>query len=136
MKEPAVERVHGIKRFGEMIAINDNRLKIEGGEFFSLLGPSGCCKTTTLRISAGFEAPTEGEVYTQGQRMGLTPAFECNTNMVFQNYTLFPPMSVRKSNGFGVEKKVAWVTYPGESRISPARGRSVHMGVTVETQGS
>ncbi len=105
MTEPAVELVHVSKHFGDVIAVNDVSLKIEDGEFFSLLGPSGCGKTTTLRMIAGFETPTEGEVHIQGERMGLTPAFERNTNMVFQSYALFPHMSVAKNIGFGLEMK-------------------------------
>jgi spermidine/putrescine transport system ATP-binding protein len=101
----AVELCNVTKRFGEVLAVDDVSLKILDGEFFALLGPSGCGKTTTLRMIAGFEIPTEGEVYIQGEGMGLTPPFQRNTNMVFQAYALFPHMSVAKNVGFGLEMK-------------------------------
>jgi spermidine/putrescine transport system ATP-binding protein len=91
------------KRFDEVMAVDDVSLQIQDGEFFSLLGPSGCGKTTLLRMIAGFEAPTEGEIYIQGELMGLTAPFQRNTNMVFQEYALFPHMSVAKNVGFGLE---------------------------------
>jgi len=93
------------KHFGDVTAVDNVSLKIEDGEFFSLLGPSGCGKTTTLRMIAGFETPTEGEIYIQGKLMGLTPPFQRNTNMVFQDYALFPHMSVAGNIGFGLEMK-------------------------------
>jgi len=104
----AVELRNVSKHFDELVAVDDVSLQIRDGEFFSLLGPSGCGKTTTLRMIAGFEDPTEGEVYIQGELMGLTPPFQRNTNMVFQEYALFPHMNVAKNVGFGLEmKKVA-----------------------------
>jgi len=93
------------KRFGEVVAVDQVSLQIRDGEFFALLGPSGCGKTTTLRMIAGFEIPTEGEVYIQGVPMGPTPPFRRNTNMVFQNYALFPHMTVARNIGFGLEMK-------------------------------
>ena len=105
MGEPAVELVSVTKHFGDVTAVDNVSLKIEDGEFFSLLGPSGCGKTTTLRMIAGFETPTEGEIYIQGKLMGLTPPFQRNTNMVFQDYALFPHMSVAGNIGFGLEMK-------------------------------
>jgi spermidine/putrescine transport system ATP-binding protein len=105
MGEPAVELVNVTKRFDDVIAVNDVSMKIQDGEFFSLLGPSGCGKTTTLRMIAGFETPTSGDVYIQEELMGLTPAFQRNTNMVFQNYALFPHMNVAENIGFGLEMK-------------------------------
>jgi spermidine/putrescine transport system ATP-binding protein len=103
--EVAVELDHVVKRFGGVVAVDDVSLSIENGEFFSLLGPSGCGKTTTLRMIAGFETPTEGEVYIQGKAMGLTPPFQRNTNMVFQNYALFPHINVARNVAFGLEMK-------------------------------
>ncbi len=101
----AVELRNVTKCFGEVVAVDDVSLKIRDGEFFSLLGPSGCGKTTTLRMIAGFETPTEGEIYIQGELMGLTPPFQRNTNMVFQNYALFPHMGVAENIRFGLEMK-------------------------------
>ncbi|MGD8820948.1 MAG: ABC transporter ATP-binding protein [Anaerolineae bacterium] len=90
---------------GEVVAVNNVTLQIRDGEFFSLLGPSGCGKTTTLRMIAGFEHPTAGEIYIQDKRMGLTPPYQRNTNMVFQNYALFPHMTIARNIAFGLEMK-------------------------------
>jgi spermidine/putrescine transport system ATP-binding protein len=89
----------------EVVAVDDVTLQIRDGEFFSLLGPSGCGKTTSLRMIAGFEHPTAGEVFIHGRAMGLTPAHQRNTNMVFQNYALFPHMTVARNVAFGLEMK-------------------------------
>jgi spermidine/putrescine transport system ATP-binding protein len=89
----------------EVVAVDNVTLQIRDGEFFSLLGPSGCGKTTTLRMIAGFEHPSEGEIYIHGRPMGLTPAYQRNTNMVFQNYALFPHMTIARNVAFGLEMK-------------------------------
>lgn len=89
----------------EVIAVDHVTLQIREGEFFSMLGPSGCGKTTTLRMIAGFEHPTEGEIYIRGRPMGLTPPYQRNTNMVFQNYALFPHMTIARNVAFGLEMK-------------------------------
>jgi spermidine/putrescine transport system ATP-binding protein len=88
-----------------VIAVDDVSLEIEPGEFFSLLGPSGCGKTTTLRMIAGFEMPTSGEIYIEGRPMGETPPFRRNVNTVFQNYALFPHMTVAENVAFGLRMK-------------------------------
>lgn len=88
-----------------VIAVDRVSLQIARGEFFSLLGPSGCGKTTTLRMIAGFEYPTEGEILIEGQRMGQTPPFRRNVNTVFQNYALFPHMTVFENIAFGLRMK-------------------------------
>src|SRR5690349_23895182 len=82
------------KSFRDVVAVDDVSVRVERGEFFSLLGPSGCGKTTTLRMIAGFEHPTAGEILIQGRSMGDTPAFARNVNTVFQHYALFPHMTV------------------------------------------
>lgn len=102
---PAVELRNVTKRFGDVVAVDNISLQIANGDFFALLGPSGCGKTTTLRMIAGFEVPTSGELYIQGQYMGDTPPFRRNTNMVFQNYALFPHMTVARNVAFGLEMK-------------------------------
>jgi spermidine/putrescine transport system ATP-binding protein len=105
VNELAIELVNVTKHFGEVVAVDDISLKIEDGEFFSLLGPSGCGKTTTLRMIAGLELVTEGEIILHGKSMGETPAFKRPVNTVFQNYALFPHMKVERNVGFGLEMK-------------------------------
>ncbi|MDK1029017.1 MAG: ABC transporter ATP-binding protein [Anaerolineae bacterium] len=103
MTVPAVELVNVIKHFGDVVAVNDVNLKIEDGEFFSLLGPSGCGKTTTLRMIAGLETLTSGEILLRGKAIGQTPAFKRPVNTVFQNYALFPHLTVERNVAFGLE---------------------------------
>jgi spermidine/putrescine transport system ATP-binding protein len=86
-------------------AVDHVTLQILDGEFYSLLGPSGCGKTTTLRMIAGFEYPTKGQISIHGRPMGLTPPYQRNTNMVFQNYALFPHMTIARNVAFGLEMK-------------------------------
>jgi len=114
MTEEFAVEVQGVtKRFvgptgrpgSEVVAVDDVTLQICDGEFFSMLGPSGCGKTTTLRMIAGFEHPTAGEIYIHGKPMGLTPPYQRTTNMVFQNYALFPHMTIARNVGFGLEMK-------------------------------
>ncbi len=93
------------KRFGGVTAVDDVALQIEDGEFFSLLGPSGCGKTTTLRMIAGFAQPTSGEIYIAGQPVAGIPAYKRPVNTVFQNYALFPHMTVGQNVAFGLEMK-------------------------------
>jgi len=93
------------KLFGEIPAVNSINIKINDGEFFSLLGPSGCGKTTTLRMIAGFEQPTVGEIFLHGQAVAGIPAYKRPVNTVFQNYALFPHMTVWKNVAFGLEMK-------------------------------
>ena len=85
----------------DVAAVRQVNLGIAAGEFFTLLGPSGCGKTTTLRLIAGFEMPSSGEVLIQGQPMGHVPPHKRPVNMVFQNYALFPHLSVAQNVGFG-----------------------------------
>lgn len=91
------------KKFDDVLAVNNVSLDIEDGEFFSLLGPSGCGKTTTLRLIAGFEQPTLGDVSIMGQPVAGVPAYRRPVNTVFQNYALFPHMTVAKNVAFGLE---------------------------------
>src|SRR2546429_9136275 len=82
------------KRFGGVNAVDDVSLEIAEGEFFSLLGPSGCGKTTTLRMVAGFELPDTGRIVMQGRDVTEVRANRRPVNMVFQQYALFPHLSV------------------------------------------
>ncbi|MCX7012510.1 MAG: ABC transporter ATP-binding protein [Candidatus Sumerlaeota bacterium] len=93
------------KRFGDVVALEGVSLAIERGEFFSLLGGSGCGKTTTLRLVAGFEAPSAGEIFFDDRPMSAVPANRRNTAMVFQNYALFPHLHVFGNVAFGLKAR-------------------------------
>jgi spermidine/putrescine transport system ATP-binding protein len=93
------------KRFGTLTAVDDVTLEIAEGEFFSLLGPSGCGKTTTLRMVAGFELPDVGRIVLKGNDVTRVPANRRPVNMVFQQYALFPHMSVYDNVAFGLKVK-------------------------------
>jgi spermidine/putrescine transport system ATP-binding protein len=90
---------------GILAAVNHVTMQIRDGEFFSLLGPSGCGKTTSLRMIAGFEMPTDGKIFIHGREMSQVPAFQRPVNTVFQQYALFPHMTVEQNIGFGLEMK-------------------------------
>jgi putrescine transport system ATP-binding protein len=93
------------KKFGDFTAVHDVSLKIYQGEIFCLLGGSGCGKTTLLRMLAGFETPTSGTAYIDGEDMAGIPPYERPANMMFQSYALFPHMTVEKNVGFGLEQE-------------------------------
>src|SRR5256885_13032298 len=93
------------KRFGQVTAVNDVSLAIAEGEFFSLLGPSGCGKTTTLRMIAGFDVPDEGRILLQGRDVTSVSPNRRPVNMVFQQYALFPHMSIYDNVAFGLKVK-------------------------------
>ncbi len=93
------------KRFGKIAAAQDISLAIAEGEFFSLLGPSGCGKTTTLRMIAGFEVPDEGRILLHGSDVTSVPPNRRPVNMVFQQYALFPHMSIYDNVAFGLKVK-------------------------------
>ncbi|MEO0328132.1 MAG: ABC transporter ATP-binding protein [Pseudomonadota bacterium] len=93
------------KKFGSVVAVNNVSLDIHQGEFFSLLGASGCGKTTLLRMLAGFETPSSGEIIIDGQSMSDVPPFLRPINMVFQNYAIFPHMNVRQNIGYGLRRQ-------------------------------
>ena len=98
-----VSKVFKSVRSQDFLAVDNINLQIYDREFFSLLGPSGCGKTTTLRMIAGFEIPTAGEIYIHGQPMQNRPPFHRPVNTVFQNYALFPHMTVAQNAAFGLE---------------------------------
>jgi len=90
------------KTFGQVVALDDFDLELKQGELVTLLGPSGCGKTTALRIAAGFERPNSGSVFVIGKDVTALPAHTRNMGMVFQNYSLFPHMTVAENVGFGL----------------------------------
>ncbi len=102
---PAVELRDVVKRFDDVVAVDHVSLQIAPGEFFALLGPSGSGKTTTLRMIGGFELPTEGEVLIEGEPQGYKPPYQRPVNTVFQNYALFPHMTVAQNIAFGLEMR-------------------------------
>lgn len=85
------------KEFGEFTAVQSSSFTIEDGEFFMLLGPSGCGKTTTLRMMAGLELPSSGEIYIDGEEVGMKPASQRDIAFVFQMFALYPHMNVRRN---------------------------------------
>ena len=91
------------KKFGDFTAVDSVELDIYKGELFALLGGSGCGKTTLLRMLAGFEMPTSGRIFIDGQDMSAVPPYERPVNMMFQSYALFPHMSVEKNVGYGLK---------------------------------
>ena len=93
------------KHFGPVIAVDKVDFSIAGGEFFSLLGASGCGKTTLLRMLAGFESPNSGEIYIDGVAMSGVPPHKRPTNMVFQNYAIFPHLNVRRNIAYGLRSE-------------------------------
>ncbi len=93
------------KSFGEMVAVDDLSLEVWRGEFFSLLGPSGCGKTTTLRMIGGFEETTSGTVYLGDEDVTGLPPFKRNVNTVFQNYALFPHLTIYENVAFGLRRR-------------------------------
>ncbi|MGY3693088.1 putrescine transport system ATP-binding protein [Bradyrhizobium sp. USDA 3240] len=110
MPEPAVSdmpllRIEGVaKSFGNFRAVDQLSLDIRAGEFFALLGPSGCGKTTLLRMLAGFETPDEGRILLGGNDIAQVLPHERPVNMMFQNYALFPHLSVRDNIAFGLRR--------------------------------
>ncbi len=122
---PAVGLYGMTKRFGSVIAVDEMDLEIVDGEFFALLGPSGCGKTTTLRLIAGLEFPTTGSLRIFGDEVGTLPPNKRPVNTVFQNYALFPHMTVKENVGFGLRMQGVSKDQIG-SRVRDAIGL-VHM---------
>ncbi|HLJ47605.1 MAG TPA: ABC transporter ATP-binding protein [Bryobacteraceae bacterium] len=93
------------KHYTTQKAVTGISLQVQKGEFFSLLGPSGCGKTTTLRLVAGFEEPTTGEIALNGNPIHHLPPYHRNVSTVFQNYALFPHLTVRQNVEFGLRRR-------------------------------
>jgi len=103
---PDEVRLEGLRKtFGDVVAVAGVDLEVREGEFFSLLGPSGCGKTTCLRMIAGFEEPSAGRIVLHGQDVAGLPAYERDVNTVFQDYALFPHMSVHDNVEYGLVVK-------------------------------
>ena len=107
MSIPAMRFEHVSRHFGDVKAVDDANLEIEDGEFFSMLGPSGSGKTTCLRMIAGFDRPTSGNIFLYGQDVSDQPPYERNVNTVFQDYALFPHMTVEDNIAYGLMIKGA-----------------------------
>ncbi|MDO4530843.1 MAG: ABC transporter ATP-binding protein [Bacillota bacterium] len=105
MKQPIITLEGVVKRFGNNEVVKDLNLEIAEGEFLTLLGPSGCGKTTTLRMIAGFEEASAGTIKVEGERVENKEPFERNVNTVFQNYALFPHMTVFNNIAYGLTIK-------------------------------
>lgn len=125
--EFAVELRDVVKRFvtpegNEIAAVDHVSMQIKNGEFFSMLGSSGCGKTTSLRMIAGFEWTTEGEVFIEGKPMGHTPPYQRKVNTVFQSYALFQHMTVFQNVAFGLEMEGA-----NPDEIKKRVGRALEM---------
>ena len=132
---PAVVLQGVTRAFGDVKAVNNVDLQIEDGEFFTMLGPSGSGKTTCLRMIAGFDRPTSGEVYLHGVRVTSLPPYERDVNTVFQDYALFPHMTVGENIAYGpmlrklpkvererrVDEMLELVRLPGFGRRKPSQ---------------
>lgn len=105
MSNNIMEFRHVSQQFGDNVVLRDIDFKIEAGKFYTLLGPSGSGKTTILRLIAGFDQPTSGEIYFDGQRINDVPANRRQVNTVFQDYALFPHMNVAENVSFGLQIK-------------------------------
>jgi len=101
----SVELIDVVKRFGEVVAVDHVNLRVNPGEFLSLLGPSGCGKTTSLRMLAGFEEPDEGAIRISDKFVVNVPPYRRDVNTVFQHYALFPHMSVAENVAYGLRQK-------------------------------
>lgn len=105
MSTPAIRFENVSRHFGEVKAVDEVNLEIRDGEFFSMLGPSGSGKTTCLRMIAGFDRPTAGNIFLYGQDVSDLPPYERDVNTVFQDYALFPHMNVEDNIAYGLMVK-------------------------------
>ena len=111
-----------VKRYSPQIAVGPISFDVAAGEFFSLLGPSGCGKTTTLRCIAGFEAPSDGRIVLDGKEINEVPAHRRDVGLVFQNYALFPHLSVFDNVAFGLRLRKL-----GKTEIDARVGRILEL---------
>ena len=124
-----IELKHIDKFYGKNHVLKDLNLTIEDGDFMTLLGPSGCGKTTLMRQLAGFSEPEEGDVLVDGKRMNGLPPFKRNTPLVFQEYALFPHMTVYENISYGLKLKKA----PKEEK-KPVHKREVYIPENKRTE--
>ena len=96
---------HAVKKYGDNVVIFDLNLNIKDGEFFTLLGPSGCGKITLLRMIAGFNSIEDGNFYFNNERINDKEPSKRNIGMVFQNYAIFPHLTVRENVAFGLKNR-------------------------------
>ena len=122
-------RIEGVvKKFGGFRAVDRLSLDIRAGEFFALLGPSGCGKTTLLRMLAGFETPDEGHILLDGKDIAQVLPHQRPVNMMFQNYALFPHLSVRDNIAFGLKRA-------GNAALRTSTTRVAEMVALVKLEG-
>ena len=100
-----VELRNVTKRFGAYEALKDASFEIRAGEFMTFLGPSGCGKTTCLRLISGFDSPTTGQIFLDGKDVTFEPPYRRDVNQVFQNYALFPHLTIYENIAFGLRMK-------------------------------
>ena len=102
---PVLELNHVTRRYGKLKAVDNVTLNVDSGQILSLLGPSGCGKTTTLRMIAGFEEPNQGSIHIAGVDMKGKRPYERNVGLLFQNYALFPHMTVQRNVAYGLKQR-------------------------------
>ena len=105
MEKTIVKLENVNKKYGDNHVVHNLNMDIKEGEFLTMLGPSGCGKTTTLRMIAGFETPTDGNIFVEGQEIQNTEPYDREVNTVFQNYALFPHMTIFENIAFGLKIK-------------------------------
>jgi ABC-type Fe3+/spermidine/putrescine transport system ATPase subunit len=114
------------KHYPSHHAVNGVSLNLARGEFFSLLGPSGCGKTTTLRMVAGFEEPTSGEIRLNGASIQHLKPYQRNVSTVFQNYALFPHLTVRDNVEFGLRRRAGTPTHKHRADVPGNKSSRAH----------
>ncbi|MEH7109941.1 ABC transporter ATP-binding protein, partial [Bacillus sp. JJ1764] len=103
--EQIVDIQHVEKSYSNELIVKGINLNVQRGEFLTMLGPSGCGKTTTLRMIAGFEEPDSGEIWIDGKPVSGIPPYKRDVNTVFQNYALFPHMTINENIAYGLKMK-------------------------------